>query len=164
MFCSFRHIGSEHGQATVEAAFLLPVLFGMLALLVQPMMLLYNRCVMQAAAAEGCRVAATARCDERELQAYVQRRLAAIPALDVFQDTDEGWLVNFEQDSSAGTVCVTVVNHIQPLPLVGLTAGLLACQLDDGRFEQQVSATSGVVPAWVAALGTDPVEWVGVWE
>ena len=44
----------ESGQATVEAAFLLPVLFVGLLLLMQPGILLYDRLVMQAAASEGC--------------------------------------------------------------------------------------------------------------
>ena len=39
----------ESGQATVEAAFLLPVLFVGLLLLMQPGILLYDRLVMQAA-------------------------------------------------------------------------------------------------------------------
>ena len=42
----------ESGQATVEAAFLLPVLFVGLLLLMQPGILLYDRLVMQAAASE----------------------------------------------------------------------------------------------------------------
>ena len=49
----------ESGQATVEAAFLLPVLFVGLLLLMQPGILLYDRLVMQAAASEGCRLLAT---------------------------------------------------------------------------------------------------------
>lgn len=49
----------ESGQATVEAAFLLPVLFVWLLLLMQPGILLYDRLVMQAAASEGCRLLAT---------------------------------------------------------------------------------------------------------
>ncbi|MFR1637837.1 MAG: TadE family protein [Eggerthellaceae bacterium] len=49
----------ESGRATVEAAFLLPVLFVGLLLLMQPGILLYDRLVMQAAASEGCRLLAT---------------------------------------------------------------------------------------------------------
>lgn len=50
---------SESGQSTVEAAVLLPVLFVVFGLLLQPAILLYNRCIMNAAAAEGCRLVAT---------------------------------------------------------------------------------------------------------
>ena len=38
----------ERGQATVEAAFLIPVLFTVLLLSVQPGMVLYDRMVMRA--------------------------------------------------------------------------------------------------------------------
>ena len=48
----------ERGQATVEAAFLIPVLFTVLLLSVQPGMVLYDRMVMQAAASDACRLAA----------------------------------------------------------------------------------------------------------
>ena len=43
----------------MEAAVLIPVLFTALLLLLQPGILLYDRMVMQGAAAEGCRLLAT---------------------------------------------------------------------------------------------------------
>ena len=49
----------ESGQATVEAAFLIPVLLVALLLLMQPGILLYDRLVMNAAASEACRLLAT---------------------------------------------------------------------------------------------------------
>ena len=48
----------ERGQATVEAAFLIPVLFTVLLLSVQPGMVLYDRMVMQAAVSDACRLVA----------------------------------------------------------------------------------------------------------
>ena len=48
----------DDGQATVESAFLIPVLFTALLLLVQPGMVLYDRMVMAAAATDACRVLA----------------------------------------------------------------------------------------------------------
>lgn len=47
------------GQATIEAAALIPVLFILLLLLLQPSILLFDRIVMKNAAAEGCRLLAT---------------------------------------------------------------------------------------------------------
>ena len=44
---------TEGGQATVEAAVLIPVLFTVLLLLIQPGIILYDRMVMNYAAAEG---------------------------------------------------------------------------------------------------------------
>ena len=52
-------IEREGGQSTVEAAFLLPVFLLVLGLLLQPAIILYDRCVMQSAAAEACRLVAT---------------------------------------------------------------------------------------------------------
>ena len=74
----------ESGQATVEAAFLLPVLFVGLLLLMQPGILLYDRLVMQAAASEGCRLLATKTAAAGDMaescEAFVRHRLGAIPS------------------------------------------------------------------------------------
>jgi hypothetical protein len=51
----------EEGQSTVEAAVLLPTVFVLLALLVQPVCLLYTRTLMHGAAAETARAVLTAR-------------------------------------------------------------------------------------------------------
>lgn len=76
------HAG-ERGQATVEAAFLIPVLFTVLLLSVQPGMVLYDRIVMQAAASDACRLAAV-KTDavgdsSQAVEAFVRHRLGAIP-------------------------------------------------------------------------------------
>ena len=47
------------GQSTIEAAFLIPVIFVCLLVLIQPAILLVNKLVMEAAAYEGCRYALT---------------------------------------------------------------------------------------------------------
>ena len=52
-------VADEGGQATVEAAFALPIALLLVLLLVQPGILLYDRIVMQGAAAEACRLLAT---------------------------------------------------------------------------------------------------------
>lgn len=46
----------ERGQGTVEAAFVLPVLLGLVLFLLQPGIVLYDRVVMKSAAAEACRL------------------------------------------------------------------------------------------------------------
>ena len=78
----------ESGQATVEAAFLLPVLFVGLLLLMQPGILLYDRLVMQAAASEGCRLLATKTAAAGDMaescEAFVRHRLGAIPPVSCF--------------------------------------------------------------------------------
>ena len=50
---------TDSGQATVEAAFLIPVIFIVMMVLLQPGIILYDRMVMNHAAAEACRMLAT---------------------------------------------------------------------------------------------------------
>jgi hypothetical protein len=80
----FSCIDNVRGQAAVEAAFLLPVFLLVLGLMLEPALLFYNRCVMNAAAAEGCRMLETNAADEASAKAFVLRRLAAIPNADAF--------------------------------------------------------------------------------
>ncbi len=57
--CMARMLRDERGQATVEAAFAVPVLMVLVLVLVQPGIILYDRIVMEGAAAAGCRLLAT---------------------------------------------------------------------------------------------------------
>ena len=56
---ALKRLADERGQSTVEAAFLFPVVFVLVLLLVQPGILLYDRIVMEGAAADACRLLAT---------------------------------------------------------------------------------------------------------
>ena len=154
----------EHGQATVEAAFLLPVLFLVLGLFLQPAFLLYNRCVMYAAAAEGCRLVATASADEGALKAYVQRRLRAVPRLSAFHEGgDDAWEIALAGGQTGGEVSVSIVNHARPLPFFGIGAGLVG-QMDGDGVRQEVRVALHVVPQWVADAGSGPADWIGRWS
>ena len=120
----------ESGQATVEAAFLLPVLFVGLLLLMQPGMLLYDRLVMQAAASEGCRLLATRTAAAGDMaescEAFIRHRLGAVPPVSCFH-VHEGacsWDIQLEGDERSDVVRVTIVNEVRPLPL--LDAGVLS--------------------------------------
>ena len=79
----------EEGQASVEVAVLIPVLFLVVALLVQPACLLYTRAVMSGAAAQGARLAASNPSSD-EAVAFVRRRLKAVPEVSVFHAGGEG--------------------------------------------------------------------------
>ena len=74
----------ESGQSTVEAAFALPVLMVLFLLLLQPGIILYDRIVMEGAAAEGCRLIATAADPGQVEEDYIRRRLSAVPQADIF--------------------------------------------------------------------------------
>ena len=155
-FCS-----EDSGQASVEAALLLPVLMVCLALLVQPMCLLYTRCVMQSAAAEGCRLLATAtgNTDDAACEQYVRRRLSAVPQADVFLAGD--WQVELQGDAESDEVGVQIVGHARPLPLVGVVAALLGPTDQAGNVELKVSVTRCARPGWVEGGYSD---WTSIWD
>lgn len=120
----------EQGQATVEAALLLPVLMVLMALLVQPACLLYTRCVMQSAAAEGCRLVATstraAGAAPQAQCAYVLRRLAAVPDAPIFHEGGEaGWEIELSGSTSAHAASARITTTARPLPFVGVLAGMM---------------------------------------
>ena len=155
-FCS-----EDSGQASVEAALLLPVLMVCLALLVQPMCLLYTRCVMQSAAAEGCRllVTATGDTDDAACEQYVRRRLSAVPQADVFLAGD--WQVELQGDAESDEVGVQIVGHARPLPLIGVVATLLGPTDQAGNVELKVSVTRCARPGWVEGGYSD---WTSIWD
>ena len=160
-----RFFSDQRGQATVEAAFLIPVFLLVLGLLLQPALLLYTHCVMNAAAAEGCRMLETNAADTASAQAYIVRRLAAIPNADVFHCGGEaGWRVKVKGSGSPGGVRVKIVNRARPLPLFGIAAGLAAQRDKKGRVKQQVVVKSRLWPSWAAKSGADPSGLAGEWE
>lgn len=153
----------EHGQSTVEAAFLLPIVFAVLGLLLQPAILLYNRCIMNAAAAEGCRLIATNTNDDASTRAFLDRRLSSIPKIPIFHEGDE-WELSWSGGELAGSASVSIVNHAQPLPLFGIIAGLANSMGADGRIEQKVEVSSTLAPGWASALGSGPADWISSWK
>ena len=84
----------DAGQMSVEAALLLPVVLTLLALLVQPVCVLYTRTLMASTAGELARLAATSRGSEDDLRSFALRRLAAVPDLAIFHEGGtRGWEV-----------------------------------------------------------------------
>lgn len=154
---------SERGQSTVEAAFLLPVFFTVLGLLLQPSLLLYNRCIMNEAASEGCRLIATNTNDDATTRAYILRRLAAIPDVAVFHDGDD-WDISWSGGELGQSVTVTIVNRARPLPLFGVLAGLASAKSKDGQLEQRVEVSSSLAPDWASGLGSKPSDWIRKWK
>lgn len=152
---------SESGQSTIEAAVLLPVLFALFGLLLQPALLLYDRCIMNAAAAEGCRLLATNTSDETSVRAFVERRLDAIPKVAVFH-MDEDWNITWSSEQS-GAASMCIVNHVEPLPLFGIVAGLANDIDENGAIEQRVEASCASVPEW-ARSDYAPASWIGAWK
>lgn len=153
---------SESGQSTVEAAVLFPVLLVLFGLLLQPAILLYDRCIMNAAATESCRLVATSTVDDATTRTYVERRLEAIPSIDIFH-VGEGWIVNWSR-SRDGIANVIIENHVRPLPFFGILAGLANEMGDDGTIVQRVDVFCSPIPEWAGGQGYNPSNWIGEWQ
>ena len=156
MFCCI----DERGQTVVEAAVALPVFLCILGLLLQPAVLVFNRCVMQEAASETCRVLATNTASEHSMRAFALRRLAAIPDIALFHEGgDSGWELVFT-GSGSSDVSVKIRHKARPLPLFGVLAGL-GGQGDGKSVVQECEARSAIRPDWAAG---SPDAWIGAWE
>lgn len=163
-----KHIRSTKGQATVEAAFLIPVMFVLLLLLIQPGILLYNHMVMQAAASEGCRLLATktdiAGVSEEKCRSFILRRLGSIPPQENFHIHKGGcsWEIELQGDESSETVQVTIRNQVKLLPLFDFMGSLLRLYGESGAFEQEVQISMITQPSWVSEseFGINPQAWV----
>lgn len=165
-----RAIGADvRGQATVEAAYLIPVVFLCLLLLVQPGIILYDFTVMRSAAAEGCRLLATktdaAGSSDEACIAYVKRRLSAVPPQDQFHIHDGAcsWVIDVEGDESSEYVQVTIANKVKLLPLVDTGATLLGMTDASGEYSIEASSRMPTQPSWVGSSksGRDPRAWIG---
>ena len=164
-----RAVSGQSGQSTVEAAFALPITMLLVLLLAQPGIVLYDRVVMQAAASETCRLLATL--DEGDesgiAEAFVRRRLGAIPDQDCFHVHGDGcsWEIELEGGQSSESVTCRIATQIKPLPLIGASVGLLGLSNEEGNLLVETEATMPTQPAWAwsASAGSSPSEWIGAW-
>ena len=150
---------SDEGQATVEAAVVLPAVMLVFALLLQPVCLSYTRAVMRAAAAESARAAMTAYGgDIGACRSYALRRLRAVPEVPLFHVGGEAdWDVTI--DRSGRQVSVHIAGHARPLPLMGLMASA-ALGRDATGLVLDVRLQEDLRPSW---LGGDYDAWQGIW-
>lgn len=164
-----RVLAEDRGQATVEAAFALPVMMLLVLMLIQPGIILYDRMVMHAAAAEGCRLLATSGADDVGMvcEDYVRRRLGAVPQQDIFHvhDSSCSWDIRFVGDASSSEVSVSISNELKPLPLLSAGIGLLGMLNGEGNIVIEVAAAFPTQPSWVAGSvpGYASTGWVGAW-
>ena len=154
-------VRDRSGQASVEAALLVPVVLVLVALLVQPACVLYTRAVMASTAAELTRLAATSRGGADETRSYALRRLAAVPDLPVFHEGGPGaWEVAVTGPGDEGRVTATVEGSVRPLPLLGAIVAALGTS-GGGVVELRVEVTREVRAGWI---GGDYAEWVEIWD
>lgn len=146
------------GQSSVEAAFLIPALLTVVALLVQPGCLLYTRAAMSAAAAESARLALTAE-SASAVEEFARRRLKAVPEVSVFHvgGADDWEVVVSGAGSSSPKVQIT--GHARPLPLMAAVAGALLGSDGEGVV-LSVDAEVNLRADWVDG---SYAEWVSMW-
>lgn len=162
-----RKLAECRGQATVEAAFAIPVLMILMLLLLQPGILLYDRIVMEGAAAEGCRLLATTTGSNAGTNDdYIRRRLSAVPQIDQFHVHSSGcsWRIELTGDERADDVAVKIATEVKPLPLLDVAMALMGLTNSSGNLVVEVEATGRTQPEWVggAVEGRDPRAWPGV--
>lgn len=163
-------IENERGQGTVEAAFVIPVLFLLMLMLLQPGIVLYDYIVMNDAAAETCRLLATVDGNSGEgadsCNDFIRNRLAAIPQHDCFHvhGGDCSWFIQVEGGENSGVAYVVIENELKPLPLLDVTLQLLGVTNGSGNLEIGVSMSSTEQPGWVArSIEGSPSQWAGAW-
>lgn len=161
-------ISNKHGQGTVEAAFVIPLMFLLMLILLQPGIVLYDYLVMNNAAAEGVRLAATTGQSEFEQNCieFIKHRLSAIPQQSLFHVHNEtcSYEISVIGGETAESSEVRIVNELQPLPLFDMALSLLGATNDAGNIELTVRHVQRNQPEWVAASVTGAsADWVENW-
>lgn len=149
-------LSEERGQASVEAAFLMPVSALLLLLLIQPICLLYTTAVMWEAASETAR-AALAASSIQDLEEYALRRLAAVPDIGIFHAGSWDIAVSGMEEE---TVTVTISGHADALPLVG-TLAAIGTGTDGEGLVLEVVLEERLRPSWLEGSYD---EWIEVWD
>lgn len=155
---------SASGQATVEAAFLIPVLFTVVLMLIEPGIVLYDRTVMESAASDACRMLATCTgsygMDDGAYEQIVRRHLGAVPQQELFHVHEGGcsWNIEMTGDETSGEVAVRIENKVRLLPLIDAACRLAGVADAEGCMTIAVEQSAPVQPAWAA--GQSPDGWV----
>lgn len=145
-------IGAERAQATVEAAFLLPVFLTLLLLTLQPVCLLYTRSVMEHAAAATARLMITAEgADDEACRAFALRRLAAVPDLGIFHAGGPlSWDIELRRArDTGGSVSVSIEGAVRPLPALGAFVGSVGAVNARGDVMLRADVTYEGRPTWL---------------
>ncbi|MDO5329393.1 MAG: TadE/TadG family type IV pilus assembly protein [Coriobacteriia bacterium] len=155
----------EDGQATVEAAIMIPIIFLLMLLLIQPGILLYDWIVMNEACAETCRAVSTISENEKQsmCESYARRRLAAIPQQDNFHVHSIGcsYDIQMSGNNTSPSVTVEIKNEVKPLPLIGFLSQTLGILNENQNFEIKASSTQQCRPSWIREHNAE--KWVGSW-
>lgn len=157
------------GQATVEAALIIPIIFILMLLLIQPGIILYDLCIMNSAASETCRVLSTS--DDENIskicEPFIRRRLSGIPQQDNFHVHSDGCSYEFEFNGNQNSelVSVQIKNEVKPLPLIGFLSNIFGILNANNCFEIIATSEQKLKPSWTinSPYGNNPEKWVGGW-
>ncbi len=163
-----RLLANIEGQGTVEAAVVIPVLFVVMLMMLQPGIVLYDYSIMRSAAAEGARLLATSSAGEgvQGCEDFIRNRLSAVPQQELFHVHDEGcsWNIELVGDESSESVEVTISNELRPLPFLDLSLRLLGIANEEGNLEISVRHEEANQPPWVeGSQAKSPQQWVEQW-
>lgn len=159
-------IKDRKGQGTVEAALVIPIVFILVLLLIQPAIVLYDRIIMTNAAAEGCRLNATLAAGNQGCKEFIHNRLASIPPHALFHvhEPECSWDVAVTGDETTEISKVVIANKVRPLPLFGSVLGVMGLIDRSGLLTIEVSCEAQNQPSWVTeSVSGDPNAWVREW-
>lgn len=155
MFSLFKQ---KSGQASVEAALILPVILMIIALIVEPVCLLYTKTVMDGACAEGLRVATTTS-DIELIESYIRRRLKAIPEVPLFHKGGEkDWNISIEKKDKNASIEIT--GHAAAMPPIGWCLFLVG-QVDGQGIVLKSILSVNTYPDWIEGSYAD---WIAFWK
>lgn len=158
----------NRGQGTVEAAVVIPVLFLLMLMMLQPGIVFYDFLIMRSAAAEGARLMATSSAEDgmRSCEDFIRNRLSAVPQQDLFHVHRTGcsWQIDIQGDETTEAVEIGITNELSPLPFLDAPLRLLGATNAAGNLELRVTHAELNQPSWVAQSGAgSPQEWVEQW-
>ena len=155
---------ASSGQATVEAAFLIPIMCALLLILLQPSLLLLNRLVMEMTANDVCRFVMTQDCagmqshPYNEAELYALRRLDAIPSVSILHE--DPWIVEIQGDECLGDVKIHIEHKVKPLPLLQVGLGFGGVLDSEGLLTQQLDRRRILHSDFECEIGLEPLNWV----
>lgn len=157
-------LAESEAQATVEAAFLLPIFLLLMLLALQPVCMLYTRAVMESTAAETARLMMTAEDEGDEAyRDFALRRLTAVPNISIFHAGGwRSWDIELTRPGdTGGAVSVSIEGFVRPLPVLGAFAGAFGEVNGQGDVRMQVEVAYEGRPAWLeGSYGS----WIAQWD
>lgn len=144
-------IKGASGQATLEAAFMIPVLLTLILLLVQPAIIFYDLIVMNSASSEACRLASESGSQKNaNIENLIRRRLSAVPQADLFHIHEGGctWQIKISGRGSS-KVEVSISNKLKAVPLIDVALRAFGGATRNGVIEISATSKQVVQPDWV---------------